>query len=35
MIWGAGVSFPIKGEDAAYEIFRKRDCCGGGIGFGP
>ena len=26
-IWGAGKSFPYKGEDFAYEIFRKRNCC--------
>ncbi len=28
-IWGSGKSFPVNGEDFAYEIFRKRDCCQG------
>lgn len=31
-IWGAGRSFPYKGEDFAYQIFRKRNCCAG-VGF--
>ncbi|KMQ81307.1 IncF plasmid conjugative transfer pilus assembly protein TraU [Candidatus Burkholderia pumila] len=26
-IWGAGRSYPYKGEDFAYEIFRKKNCC--------
>lgn len=26
-IWGAGKSFPYVGEDFAYEVFRKRNCC--------
>lgn len=29
MLWGAGKEFPYKGEDFAYEIFRKRNCCQG------
>ncbi len=28
-VWGSGKSFPIKGEDFTYQIFRKRDCCQG------
>lgn len=28
-IWGAGKSYPYKGEDFAYEIFRKKNCCMG------
>ena len=28
-IWGAGKSFPVEGEDFAYQIFRKRNCCAG------
>lgn len=31
-LWGAGKSFPYKGEDFAYQIFRKRNCCQGAIG---
>lgn len=27
MLWGAGKSFPVSGEDFAYQIFRKRNCC--------
>ena len=27
MIWGAGKEFPVQGEDFAYQIFRKRNCC--------
>ena len=27
MIWGAGKSYPVSGEDFAYQIFRKRNCC--------
>ena len=26
-LWGAGKSYPYKGEDFSYMIFRKRDCC--------
>jgi conjugal transfer pilus assembly protein TraU len=29
MIWGAGKSFPVSGEDFSYQIFRKRNCCAG------
>jgi conjugal transfer pilus assembly protein TraU len=29
MVWGAGKSFPVSGEDFAYQIFRKRNCCAG------
>lgn len=28
-VWGAGKEFPVRGENFAYEIFRKRDCCMG------
>lgn len=28
-LWGAGMSFPFYGEDAVYQVFRKRDCCAG------
>lgn len=28
-LWGAGKSFPIKGEDYSFMVFRKRDCCWG------
>jgi conjugal transfer pilus assembly protein TraU len=28
-LWGAGKEFPIKGEDFAYMVFRKRNCCAG------
>jgi conjugal transfer pilus assembly protein TraU len=31
-VWGAGKSYPYKGEDFAYMIFRKRNCCLG-VGF--
>jgi conjugal transfer pilus assembly protein TraU len=27
IVWGAGKEFPIKGEDFAYLLFRKRNCC--------
>lgn len=27
VIWGAGMEFPVKGEDWLYLIFRKRNCC--------
>lgn len=26
-VWGMGREFPIKGEDFAYQVFRKRNCC--------
>ena len=26
-VWGAGKSYPYKGEDFAYMVFRKRNCC--------
>lgn len=29
VLWGAGDEFPYRGEDYAYQIFRKRDCCVG------
>ncbi len=25
--WGAGRSYPVKGEHFSYELFRKKDCC--------
>lgn len=28
-LWQAGKSFPLGGEDFAYQIFRRRDCCAG------
>jgi len=31
-IWGAGKSYPYAGEDFAYMIFRKKNCCLG-VGF--
>lgn len=31
VIWGAGKEFPYKGEDFAYQLFRKRDCCAGSL----
>lgn len=31
--WGAGREFPFAGEDFAYQIFRKRNCCQGAVGF--
>jgi len=27
VVWGAGKSFPIKGEDFSYLIWRKKHCC--------
>jgi conjugal transfer pilus assembly protein TraU len=27
MLWGAGKSFPVAGEDFSYQLFRKRNCC--------
>lgn len=29
ILWGAGKSYPYRGEDFAYMLFRKRDCCMG------
>ncbi len=29
LIRDSGKSFPYKGEDFAYQVFRKRDCCSG------
>ncbi len=29
IVWGAGKEFPVAGEDFAYQIFRKRNCCAG------
>jgi len=29
ILWGAGKEIPAMGEDFAYMIFRKRDCCQG------
>ena len=31
-IWGAGKSYPYAGEDFAYMVFRKKNCC---LGVGP
>lgn len=28
-VWGAGKSYPYKGEDFGYQVFRKRNCCVG------
>ncbi len=28
-IWGAGKEYPVKGEDFAFMVFRKRNCCVG------
>lgn len=30
-IWGSGKEYPYKGEDFTYQIFRKRNCCGGNL----
>lgn len=30
-LWGAGKSYPIKGEHFSYELFRKKNCCLGPI----
>lgn len=27
VLWGAGMEFPVRGEDYVYQIFRKRNCC--------
>jgi conjugal transfer pilus assembly protein TraU len=29
LIQDTGKSFPYKGQDFAYQVYRKRDCCGG------
>lgn len=34
ILWGAGREFPITGEDFAYQIFRKRNCCQGAMVLG-
>lgn len=26
-LWGAGKEYPVEGEDFAYQLFRKRNCC--------
>ncbi|MDP2024069.1 MAG: TraU family protein, partial [Hydrogenophaga sp.] len=28
-IWGAGKEYPVMGEDFAFMLFRKRNCCVG------
>lgn len=30
-LWGSGREYPIQGEDFAFQIFRKRDCCAGNL----
>jgi len=27
VLWGAGATYPIKGEDMVFLVFRKRNCC--------
>lgn len=34
VISGSGKEYPYKGEDFAYMLFRKRDCCQGAVGVG-
>ncbi len=29
LVWGAGKEYPVAGEDFAYQLFRKRNCCAG------
>ena len=29
ILWGAGKEYPFEGEDFAYMVFRKRNCCQG------
>lgn len=29
VLWGAGKEYPVRGEDASYLLFRKRNCCVG------
>ena len=31
-LWAAGSEWPVDGEDFAYMLFRKRNCCSGAIG---
>ena len=33
ILWGAGKEIPFIGEDFAYQIFRKRNCCQGATQF--
>lgn len=33
-VWATGREWPITGEDFAYMLFRKRNCCGSAIGIG-
>lgn len=33
-LWGAGREFPFEGEDFAYQVFRKRNCCQGALSLG-
>lgn len=32
VLWGVGKEFPVKGEDFAFQVYKKRDCCSGGFG---
>ena len=34
ILWGAGREFPFEGEDFAYQVFRKRNCCQGALSLG-
>lgn len=29
MVWGAGHTWPVTGEDMSYVVFKRRDCCMG------
>ena len=29
VLWGAGKEYPVRGEDFAFMLFRKRNCCVG------
>ena len=29
IVWGAGKEIPVRGEDFAFLLFRKRNCCVG------
>ncbi|EWS61940.1 conjugal transfer pilus assembly protein TraU [Methylibium sp. T29-B] len=29
IVWGAGKEYPVRGEDFAFMLFRKRNCCVG------
>ena len=31
VVWGSGREYPVSGEDYAYQIYRKRDCCAGSL----